>query len=35
MVLITKIEFEQLKQNELSGVYWNMKDLEKFHVFMI
>lgn len=28
-VLITKVELEQLKQNELKGVYWNMKDLEK------
>jgi phage pi2 protein 07 len=29
MVLITKVEYEKLKQNELAGVYWNMKDLEK------
>ena len=29
MVLITRVEYEELKQNELSGVYWNMKDLEK------
>jgi phage pi2 protein 07 len=29
MVLITKIEYGQLKQNELSGMYWNMKELEK------
>ncbi|WP_209125745.1 DUF771 domain-containing protein [Alkalihalobacillus sp. BA299] len=28
-VLIRKVEYEELKQNELSGVYWNMKDLEK------
>lgn len=29
MVLITRVEYEELKQNELSGMYWNMKDLEK------
>lgn len=29
MVLITKVEYEELKQKELSGLYWNMKDLEK------
>ncbi|WP_251553998.1 DUF771 domain-containing protein [Neobacillus muris] len=29
MVLITRVEYEELKQNELTGVYWNMKDLEK------
>jgi len=28
-VLITKIELQELKQLELTGVYWNMKDLEK------
>ncbi len=28
-VLIKKVEFEQLKKNELSGVYWSMKDLEE------
>ncbi|MBS4190350.1 DUF771 domain-containing protein [Bacillus sp. FJAT-49705] len=28
-VLIKKVELEQLKQNELKGVYWSMKDLEK------
>ncbi|WP_404336437.1 DUF771 domain-containing protein [Planococcus rifietoensis] len=28
-VLITKIEYEELKSNELRGVYWNMKELEK------
>lgn len=27
-VLISKIELEELKRNELTGVYWNMKDLE-------
>lgn len=27
-VLIAKVELEQLKRNELEGVYWNMKDLE-------
>ncbi|ADU28510.1 DUF771 domain-containing protein [Evansella cellulosilytica] len=29
MVLITRVEYEMLKQKELSGLYWNMKDLEK------
>jgi len=29
MILIQKVEFEQLKKNELKGVYWNMKDLEQ------
>lgn len=29
MVLIKKVELEQLKANELQGVYWNMKDLEE------
>ncbi|MCJ7840538.1 DUF771 domain-containing protein [Lederbergia sp. NSJ-179] len=28
-VLISKVELEELKRNELTGVYWNMKDLEK------
>lgn len=28
-VLITKVELEELQRQELSGVYWNMKDLEK------
>ncbi|MBB6452018.1 phage pi2 protein 07 [Salirhabdus euzebyi] len=28
-ILISKVEFEELKQKELTGVYWNMKDLEK------
>lgn len=28
-VLVSKVEYEQLKQNELSGVWWSMKDLEK------
>ncbi|MCM3536568.1 DUF771 domain-containing protein [Priestia endophytica] len=27
-ILVKKVELEQLKKNELSGVYWNMKDLE-------
>ncbi len=27
-VLIEKVELEELKKNSLSGVYWNMKDLE-------
>jgi phage pi2 protein 07 len=29
LVVITKVELEQLKQNELNGLYWNMKDLEE------
>jgi phage pi2 protein 07 len=29
MVLIKRVEYEELKQNELSGVYWSMKELEK------
>lgn len=28
-VLIKKIELETLKEQSLSGVYWNMKDLER------
>lgn len=28
MVLITKIEYEELRQNELARVYWDMKELE-------
>ncbi|WP_211653234.1 DUF771 domain-containing protein [Planococcus alpniumensis] len=28
-VLITKVEYEELKGNELRGVYWNIKELEK------
>lgn len=28
-VLISKIELEELRRNELTGVYWNMKDLER------
>lgn len=27
-VLIKKVEYEELKQNELAGRYWTMKDLE-------
>ncbi|WP_017187234.1 DUF771 domain-containing protein [Alkalibacillus haloalkaliphilus] len=27
-VLIKKVELEELKRNELTGVYWTMKDLE-------
>lgn len=27
-VLISKIELNELKKNELSGIYWTMKDLE-------
>ena len=29
MVLIKKVEYEELKANELKGVYWTMKDLEQ------
>lgn len=28
-VLIKKVELEVLKEQSLSGVYWNMKDLEQ------
>lgn len=28
-VLVSKIELEELKQQSLSGVYWNMKDLSE------
>ncbi|MFB4169035.1 DUF771 domain-containing protein [Virgibacillus sp. JSM 102003] len=28
-VLVTKVEYDELKQKELSGVYWNMKELEE------
>lgn len=28
-VLITKVEYEQLKELQLEGVYWTMRDLEK------
>lgn len=27
-VLIKKVELEELKQQQLSGLYWSMKDLE-------
>jgi phage pi2 protein 07 len=27
-VLISKVELEELKRHELTGVYWSMKDLE-------
>lgn len=27
-ILIKKVEFEELKKVELTGVYWNMRDLE-------
>ncbi|MGO1059354.1 DUF771 domain-containing protein [Planococcus sp. FY231025] len=27
-VLISKVEYEEMKSNELRGVYWTMKDLE-------
>lgn len=28
-VLVSKVELEQLKKSELTGIYWTMKDLEK------
>ena len=28
-VLISKVEFEDLQQERLNGVYWTMKDLEQ------
>lgn len=28
-VLIKKVELEELKRNELAGVYWSMKDVEE------
>ncbi|RDW21011.1 DUF771 domain-containing protein [Oceanobacillus arenosus] len=28
-VIISKVELEELKQEQLIGVYWNMKDLQK------
>lgn len=28
-VIINKVELEELKQQSLSGVYWNMKDLQQ------
>ncbi|MFJ7756283.1 DUF771 domain-containing protein [Peribacillus muralis] len=28
-VLISKVELQELKQQQLSGVYWTMKDLER------
>ncbi len=27
-ILVKRVEYEQLKKQELSGVYWSMKDLE-------
>jgi phage pi2 protein 07 len=29
LVVITKVDLEELKRQELSGVYWNMKELER------
>lgn len=29
MILIQKVEFEEMRANGLKGVYWNMKDLEQ------
>lgn len=28
-VLITKAEYETFKENELTGIFWSMKDLEQ------
>ncbi|MRG86700.1 DUF771 domain-containing protein [Salinibacillus xinjiangensis] len=28
-VLISKVELQELRQQQLTGVYWSMKDLEK------
>lgn len=28
-ILISKVELQELREQSLSGVYWNMKDLEK------
>ncbi|ALM27817.1 hypothetical protein AMR71_03555 [Bacillus altitudinis] len=28
-ILISKVELQNLREQSLSGVYWNMKDLEK------
>ena len=28
-ILISKVELEELKKEQLSGVYWTMRDLEK------
>jgi len=28
-VLISKVELMELRENELTGVYWNMKELER------
>ncbi len=28
-VLISKVELEELKREQLTGVYWNMKDLQQ------
>lgn len=28
-ILISKVELEELKREQLAGVYWGMKDLEK------
>jgi phage pi2 protein 07 len=29
LVIISKVELQELKQKELKGVYWTMQDLEK------
>lgn len=28
-ILISRVELQELREQSLSGVYWNMKDLEK------
>lgn len=28
-ILISRVELEELRKNELSGVYWSMQDLER------
>ncbi|TDQ39194.1 DUF771 domain-containing protein [Aureibacillus halotolerans] len=29
LVMVSKVELEKLEKQELTGVYWNMKDLEQ------
>ena len=29
MILVSKVELEELKEESLKGVFWSMKDLEK------
>jgi phage pi2 protein 07 len=35
LVMIKRVEYEGLKQNELPGVYWSVKDLENRIVYLI